>query len=135
MFTRKWGNLNLVVRNLNVLVGAHKVARHQKSSIKYTIRLRVLRWITYPNWRIRNEKTAGRVCKQNRTSMQISNGCLDYLKKNTADYTGRFVTADDTWVHHYTPKTKQQWKQWKHSDYVVKNRLWVPFSVVVTGYY
>ena len=26
----------------------------------------------------------------------------------------RFVTMDDTWVHHFQPETKQQSKQWKH---------------------
>ena len=25
-----------------------------------------------------------------------------------------FVTMDETWVHHFQPKTKQQSKQWKH---------------------
>lgn len=26
-----------------------------------------------------------------------------------------FVTGDETWAHHYTPETKQQSKQWRHS--------------------
>ena len=26
----------------------------------------------------------------------------------------RFVTVDETWVHHFQPKTKQQSKLWKH---------------------
>ncbi|XP_041366729.1 uncharacterized protein LOC121381476 [Gigantopelta aegis] len=26
----------------------------------------------------------------------------------------RFVTMDETWVHHFQPETKQQSKQWKH---------------------
>ena len=24
----------------------------------------------------------------------------------------RFITIDETWVHHFTPRTKQQRKQW-----------------------
>ncbi|KAF8771416.1 hypothetical protein HNY73_018841 [Argiope bruennichi] len=28
----------------------------------------------------------------------------------------RFVTADETWIHHYTPETKQQSKQWAAKD-------------------
>ncbi|XP_071104776.1 uncharacterized protein [Haliotis cracherodii] len=26
----------------------------------------------------------------------------------------RFVTMDETWVHHFEPESKQQSKQWKH---------------------
>lgn len=31
---------------------------------------------------------------------------------NRSDFVCRFVTVDETWVHHYTPETKQQSKQW-----------------------
>ncbi|EFN80245.1 hypothetical protein EAI_02945, partial [Harpegnathos saltator] len=24
----------------------------------------------------------------------------------------RFITMDETWVHHFTPETKEQSKQW-----------------------
>ncbi|EFN88723.1 hypothetical protein EAI_03287, partial [Harpegnathos saltator] len=24
----------------------------------------------------------------------------------------RFITMDETWVHHFTPETKEQLKQW-----------------------
>ena len=32
----------------------------------------------------------------------------------------RFVTIDETCVYHFTPESKQQPKQWKHSDSVRK---------------
>ena len=34
------------------------------------------------------------------------------LKRNVQDFWHRFVTVDEPWIHHYTPETKQQSKQW-----------------------
>jgi len=28
------------------------------------------------------------------------------------EFLRRVVTVDETWIHHYTPETKQQSKQW-----------------------
>ena len=28
----------------------------------------------------------------------------------------RFVTGNETWIHHYDPETKEQSKQWKHQQ-------------------
>lgn len=47
--------------------------------------------------------------------MQISRECLERFRKNKVDFMRRFITTDETWVHHYTPETKQQSKQWRHS--------------------
>lgn len=41
-----------------------------------------------------------------------SRECLDLYEADTQDFLDRFVTMDETWVHHYTPETKQQSKQW-----------------------
>uniref|UniRef100_T1HM88 Tc1-like transposase DDE domain-containing protein n=1 Tax=Rhodnius prolixus TaxID=13249 RepID=T1HM88_RHOPR len=40
----------------------------------------------------------------------ISNERL--FQKNPQDFKRRFVTVDETWIHHYTPETKEQSKQW-----------------------
>ncbi|KAH0816471.1 hypothetical protein GEV33_006320 [Tenebrio molitor] len=37
---------------------------------------------------------------------------LDLFKRNPAEFLRRFITVDETWIHHYTPETKQQSKQW-----------------------
>jgi histone-lysine N-methyltransferase SETMAR len=44
--------------------------------------------------------------------MKISEQCLDHLNKNKTDFMHRFITMDETWIHHYTPESKQQSKQW-----------------------
>jgi len=49
---------------------------------------------------------------QKRTHMKISEQCLERFNKNKTDFVHRFITMDETWIHHYTPESKQQSKQW-----------------------
>jgi hypothetical protein len=37
---------------------------------------------------------------------------LEHFNKNKTDFVCRFITMDETWIHHYTPESKQQSKQW-----------------------
>jgi histone-lysine N-methyltransferase SETMAR len=47
-----------------------------------------------------------------RTCMKISEQCLEHFNKNKTDFVHQFITMDGTWIHHYTPESKQQSKQW-----------------------
>lgn len=49
---------------------------------------------------------------QKRNRVQTSQLCLDMFNKNPNEFFRRFVTVDETWVHFYTPETKEQSKQW-----------------------
>jgi len=49
---------------------------------------------------------------QKRTCMEISEQCLECFNKNKTDFVHQFITMDETWIHHYTPESKQQSKQW-----------------------
>jgi len=49
---------------------------------------------------------------QKRTHMKISEQCLEHFHKNKTDFVHRFITTDETWLHHYTPESIQQSKQW-----------------------
>jgi histone-lysine N-methyltransferase SETMAR len=49
---------------------------------------------------------------QKRTRMKISEQCLDHFNKNKTHFVRRFITMHETWIHHYTPESKQQSKQW-----------------------
>lgn len=42
----------------------------------------------------------------------ISTANLALYKRNPSEFLRRFITVDETWVHHYTPETKEQSKQW-----------------------
>ena len=50
-----------------------------------------------------------------RNRMTTSKHCLDMFKRNRKEFLRRFVTVDETWIHHYTPETKEQSKQWTES--------------------
>jgi histone-lysine N-methyltransferase SETMAR len=53
---------------------------------------------------------------QKRTRMRISEQCLERFNKNKTDFVRRFITMDETWIHHYTPKSKKQSKQWTEAS-------------------
>ena len=40
---------------------------------------------------------------------------MERFNKNKTDFVRRFITMDETWIHHYTPEYKQQSKQWTES--------------------
>ena len=44
--------------------------------------------------------------------MKISEQCLERFNKNKTDFMCRFITMDETWIHHYTTESKQQSKHW-----------------------
>jgi histone-lysine N-methyltransferase SETMAR len=46
------------------------------------------------------------------TPMKISEQGLERFNKNKAVFVRRFITMDENWIHHYTPESKQQSKQW-----------------------
>jgi hypothetical protein len=48
--------------------------------------------------------------------MKISEQCLERFNKNKTDFVRRFITMDETWIHHYTPESKQQSKQWTEAS-------------------
>ncbi|XP_025993999.1 uncharacterized protein LOC113004563 [Solenopsis invicta] len=41
----------------------------------------------------------------------ISKQCLELFKRNLQEFLHRVVTVDETWIHHYTPESKEQSKQ------------------------
>ena len=45
---------------------------------------------------------------QKHTHMKISEQCLEHFNKNITDFVRRFITVDETWIHHYTPESRQQ---------------------------
>ena len=47
--------------------------------------------------------------KQRREDVSIE--CLAIFRSNKAEFLRRFITMDETWIHHFTPETKEQSKQ------------------------
>lgn len=53
---------------------------------------------------------------QKRYRATTSEQCLAKFKSNPNEFLRRFVTVDETWIHHYTPETKNQSKQWTSAN-------------------
>ena len=49
---------------------------------------------------------------QKQRRKDVSADCLALYRRNPTEFLRRFITVDETWVHHYTPETKQQSRQW-----------------------
>lgn len=49
---------------------------------------------------------------QKRIRVTTSEANLAMFKRNKKEFLRRFITVDETWIHHHTPETKQQSKQW-----------------------
>jgi len=78
---------------------------------------------SYPAWNVGHEKAVGAMGAANAHSGQqtrnretTSEQCLTLFKRNPKEFLLRFVTVDETWIHWYTPETKEQSKQWTSPD-------------------
>ena len=41
-----------------------------------------------------------------------SERCLEVFQRNKKDFFMRYVTMDETWIHHYTPESNRQSAEW-----------------------
>lgn len=53
--------------------------------------------------------------EQKKQRVNVSKECLELFRRNPNEFLRRFITVDETWIHHYTPETKEQSKQWTKS--------------------
>lgn len=49
---------------------------------------------------------------QKRERVRTSQQCLDMFNHNPKDFLHRIITIDETWIHHYTPESKEATKEW-----------------------
>jgi histone-lysine N-methyltransferase SETMAR len=59
---------------------------------------------------------------QKHSRIKISEQCLEHFNRNKTDFVLRFITMDETWIHHYTPESKQQSKQWTEAGCSVQKK-------------
>lgn len=50
--------------------------------------------------------------KRERVKLSVQN--LELFEADPEGFAARFITMDETWVHHFEPEYKQQSMQWKH---------------------
>lgn len=53
---------------------------------------------------------------QKQQRIDDSESCLELFGRNKAEFLRRYVTMDETWIHHYTPESKRQSAEWSTSD-------------------
>ena len=64
---------------------------------------------------------------QKRVRMNISIALLAQFRRNKSEFLRRLITVDETWIHHYTPESKMQSKQWTaYGESVPKKAKAVP---------
>lgn len=49
---------------------------------------------------------------QKQRRVDDSKRCLQLLTRNTPEFFRRYVTMDETWLHHYTPESNRQSAEW-----------------------
>ncbi|GFX43462.1 putative DD34D transposase [Trichonephila clavipes] len=45
-----------------------------------------------------------------------SKQCLELFKRNKSEFLRRYVTMDETWLHHFTPESNRQSAEWTARD-------------------
>ncbi|KAF7272296.1 hypothetical protein GWI33_014920 [Rhynchophorus ferrugineus] len=54
--------------------------------------------------------------------------CLKMIKHNKPEFLRRYVTMDETWLHHFTPKSNRQLSEWTAHDEPAPNEWYATVS-------
>ncbi|GFS50886.1 mariner transposase [Trichonephila clavipes] len=114
----------LKVRELADIVGISKSAVHCILSENLDMRKLYARWVLHTF-----------TLEQKQCRKDVSIECLVRFNSNKAEFLRRFISMDKIWVHHFTPKIKEQSKQWtEKGEPAPKKAKCVPFAgkVIVT---
>ena len=83
-----------------------------------------------------------------RTQVVTSEALLARIRGNPQDFWRQLITVDETWIHYYTPETKEQSKQWiskgepapkkaktvKSADKVMATVFWDAYEIIHIDY-
>lgn len=53
---------------------------------------------------------------QKQERVDASEQCLELFNRNRSEFLRRYVTIDETWIHHYTPESSRQSSEWTARD-------------------
>jgi hypothetical protein len=59
---------------------------------------------------------------QKQNCVRCSKDNSQLFQRNPQDFRRRFITVDETWIHHYTPEIKEQSKQWDPSGEIAPKK-------------
>src|SRR5436189_5274355 len=63
-----------------------------------------------------------------RVRMMISRALLAQFRRKKSEFWRRLITVNETWIHHYTPETKIQSKQWTAKEKPAPKKAKTVFS-------
>ncbi|KAM8718588.1 hypothetical protein ACLKA7_001317 [Drosophila subpalustris] len=67
-----------------------------------------------------------------------SKSCLDMLNRNPSEFLRRYITMDETWIHHYTPESNRSSAEWREAGESrskrVKASRWAGKSTIFDWY-
>ncbi|KAG5329647.1 SETMR methyltransferase, partial [Acromyrmex charruanus] len=74
-----------------------------------------------------------------RDCVTISKQCLEMFQRNPDEFLHRFVTVNETWIHYFTPETKEQSKQWTSPNELAPKKAktfdYLPSKQTINGDY
>ena len=50
--------------------------------------------------------------EQKQQRIDESKSCLDMFTRNKSEFLRRYITMDETWIHHFTPESNRQSAEW-----------------------
>ncbi|GFT88370.1 mariner transposase [Trichonephila clavipes] len=53
---------------------------------------------------------------QKQQRIDDSKQCLEPFNRNKSEFLRRYVTMDETWLHHFTPESNRQSAEWTARD-------------------
>lgn len=51
--------------------------------------------------------------EQKQQRIEDSKSCLSMFQRNNSEFLRRYITMDETWIHHFTPESNRQSAEWR----------------------
>lgn len=87
-----------IAKMVNISTGSAFTILHQKLAMKKVFSKWVPRLLTM---------------EQKQQRINDSESCLALFTRNKQDFLRRYVTVDETWIHHFTPESSRQSAEWR----------------------
>ncbi|KAM8702496.1 hypothetical protein ACLKA7_005612 [Drosophila subpalustris] len=53
--------------------------------------------------------------EQREKRVAVSKSCLDMFNRNPSEFLRRYITMDETWIHHYIPESNRSSAEWREA--------------------
>ena len=87
-----------IAKMVNILTGSASTILNEKLDVKKVFSKWVPRLL---------------IMEQKQQRVDDSESCLSLFTRNKQDFLRRYVTMDETWIHHFTPESKRQSAEWR----------------------